>query len=86
MTDAYVDLQKAVNLYMRAYLEKNKIKKGDQLLKRVYHAIDLMIIKEALNMTDGNKTAVSDLLGISRITLNNKIKSLNIDAKQFKKK
>ena len=64
---------------------KNRVKKGDQLLNRVYQAMDLIIIKEALNITKGNKTAVSDLLGISRMTLNKKIESLRINVEPYKK-
>jgi hypothetical protein len=42
-----------------------------------FEKISIIIISEALDFTDGNRSQAAKLLGLSRITLHSKIKSCN---------
>ena len=60
-------------------LIQKDINKVQNIYSVVIREVETAIIKKVMRIMNGNKTKVSQVLGISRNTLNKKIQKLNID-------
>jgi len=56
---------------------------SNQLHAEVIAAIEHKLLTQVLKHTSGNQLKASSILGISRVTLRSKLKSLGIDASSF---
>lgn len=60
-------------------LIQKDISKVQNIYDVVIREVEIAIIKKVMRIMNGNKTKVSQVLGISRNTLNKKIQKLDID-------
>jgi Fis family transcriptional regulator len=68
------NLQEYTRLNVRKYLHNLKGHQAKNLYDFVINQIEKGIIMEVLEFTKGNRTQTSEILGITRTTLRNKIK------------
>ena len=76
-----VKLQDYTRHTVRQYLQKLDGHQAQNLYDFVIDEIEIGIILEVLNFTDGNKTQCAEILGITRTTLRNKIRKHNLGQK-----
>jgi len=69
------------DLLRRWVREKLKSKQRDELFNKCIDQFSSVLISEALNMTDGNRSQAARILGLSRPTLHSKIDKYHLHLK-----